>query len=388
MTGRDRTPTDGPTTVVHLITTLTQGGAERAISLVVPSPDEAESLGERHVVVALAPGGMFADLLRERGVEVRDLGMRPGRDLVAGALRLRATIKELKPTVVVAWMYHAMFLAELATLGSRSERRPSIAWMLQGSLHTTAGLPWHTRLIIALLARRSGAPLAVAINSDTGREHHEQHGYRPRRWVMVPSGCDTAVFRPDAQDRIAVREELRIAPDALLAVSVARDHPQKDHATMIAAVDHAHRQLPGLELLLVGTRTERFTREAPSVPRIHGLGERSDVTRLLRAADLVLSSSITEGMPNAILEAMSSGLPAVVTDVGDCRMAVGDAGHVVAPEDPEALAEAIVLIGGLGRSERAALGDRARRHIIDNFGVERACSAYRTLWRPAQPADH
>lgn len=357
------------------------------MSLVVPGPDEAEALDERHVVIALAPGGMFADLLRERGVEVRDLGMRPGRDLVAGVLRLRAAIRELRPTTVVAWMYHAMFLAELATAGTGAVRRPGITWMLQGSLHTTAGLPWHTRLIIALLARRSATPSAVAINSDTGREHHEEHGYRPRRWVMVPSGCDTEMFRPDAQDRIAVREELGIAPEALLAVSIARDHPQKDHATMIAAVDRAHLRLPSLELLLVGTRTERFTRDAPNLPRIHGLGERSDVTRLLRAADLVLSSSITEGMPNAILEAMSSGLPAVVTDVGDCRMAVGDAGHVVAPEDPEALADAIVRIGDLERSERAALGERARKHIIDNFGVERARSAYRTLWRPAQPAD-
>ena len=387
MVAEDRTPPDGAATVVHLITTLTQGGAERAISLLVPGPEEAADHQERHLVVTLARGGMFADLLRDRGVEVRDLGMRPGRDLIAGVVRLRAILRETRPTHIIAWMYHAMFLADVAASLTGRARRPTMSWMLQGSLHTTVGLPWHTRAIIAILARRSEAPQRVAINSDTGRVHHEEHGYRPRRWVMVPSGCDTETFRPDPQDRIAVREELGIRPEALVAVSVARDHPQKDHATMIAAVDIAHEQLPELELMLVGTRTERFARDEPGRPRIHGLGERGDVTRLLRSADLVLSSSVTEGMPNAILEAMSTALPAVVTDVGDCRAAVADTGLVVAPEDPKALGAAIVRIGVLEPSDRRAMGVRARQHIIDQFGVDRARTAYRTLWRGGQSAD-
>jgi glycosyltransferase involved in cell wall biosynthesis len=378
---------DSPSVVVHLITTLTQGGAERALSLLVPGPEEAARNQERHVVVTLAHGGMFADLLRERGVEVRDLGMRPGRDLVVGAVRLRAILREIRPTCIVAWMYHAMFLADVSTALLRGTRRPTNCWMLQGSLHTTVGLPWHTRAIIAILARRSGVPERVAINSDTGREHHIEYGYRPRTWVMVPTGCDTDTFRPDAQDRAAVREELGIHPEALVAVSVARDHPQKDHGTMIAAIDIAHAKLPELELLLVGTRTERFAREKPGLPRILGLGERGDVTRILRAADLVLSSSVTEGMPNAIVEAMATGLPAAVTDVGDCRAAVADTGLVVDPEDPEALGAAIVRIGSLAPTDRQAMGERARQHIIDRFGVERARTAYRTLWRDEPRAD-
>jgi glycosyltransferase involved in cell wall biosynthesis len=152
---------------------------------------------------------------------------------------------------------------------------------------------------------------------------------------------------------------------------------------MIAALDRAHDTLPHLELLLIGTRTERFARNEPGRARIRGLGERGDVTRLLRAADLVVSSSITEGMPNAILEAMATGLPAAVTDVGDCRLAVGDAGAVVAPKDPAALGDALARLGGLSTAEREALGVQARQHIIDSFGVERARDAYRTLWRDA-----
>jgi glycosyltransferase involved in cell wall biosynthesis len=378
---------DHRVTVVHLITTLGQGGAERALSLVVPGPDGASEQGERHVVVSLAPGGMFVDLIRDRGIEVRDLGMRPGRDLLVGLLRFRRLIRELRPTHVIAWMYHAMFLADLASLLPLQRRsRPRHVWMIQGSLHTTEGLPWHTRAIIRVLARRSAAPDVIAINSDTGRDHHIAHGYAARRWAAVPSGCDTTVFRPDASDRRAVRKELDISEDAIVAIAVARDHPQKDHPTMIAAMERAHESVDRLELLLVGTRTERFARRRPDgLLTIHGLGERGDVTRLLRSADIVVSSSITEGMPNALLEAMASGLPAAVTDVGDCRAAVGEAGHVVAPRDPEALADAIVQLAELPPDARHALGARARSHIIAEFGVERAQSAYRALWGP-EPA--
>ena len=384
--GSDRVPSHGPITVLHLITTLGQGGAERALSLVVPGPDEAAAHGERHVVVSLAPGGMFVDLIRERGIEVRDLGMRPGRDLLVGIVRLRRLVDELAPTHLIAWMYHAMFLADLTSLLLR-RRRPRQVWMIQGSLHTTEGLPWHTRAIIRVLARRSSAPAMIAINSETGREHHVHHGYAPRRWAAVPSGCDTTIFRPDERDRRAVREELGIADDAVVAIAVARDHPQKDHPTMIAAVERAAEQVDRLELVLVGTRTERFARDDHGGPRIHGLGERGDVTRLLRAADLVVSSSITEGMPNALLEAMASGLPAVVTDVGDCRAAVGDAGHVVAPQDPVALADAIVAVASLPSDARRDLGGRARAHISAEFGVERAQAAYRELWPQASHRD-
>jgi glycosyltransferase involved in cell wall biosynthesis len=89
-------------------------------------------------------------------------------------------------------------------------------------------------------------------------------------------------------------------------------------------------------------------------------------------------------MPNALLEAMATGLPAVVTDVGDCRQAVGDAGWVVDPQDPEAIARALVILSSTPVEERARLADRARQHIIDNFGVRRARDAYRALWRPEE----
>ena len=390
-------PTSAPRTVIHLITTLTQGGAERMLSEVVPGPRETgeDGAAERHVVVSLAAGGMFADVLTTRGVEVRDLGMRPGRDLIRGVRRLTALVRELRPVLVVGWMYHACLIATLACSTARRDGydRIPVAWLLRGSLHTLAGLPWHTRAIVRLLAvlshgPRRLAPCTVATNSRTGLAHHRDRGYRPRSWTLLVNGVDGDAFRPDDADRRAVRDELGVAEHVVLAIAVARIHPQKDHATLLAGLDVAAARCtttaPGttLGVLLVGTGTEALDGRTPGGVRVIGLGERTDVGRLLRGADLTISSSLTEGLPNALLEAMSSGLPAVATDVGDCAEVVGEAGRVVPARDPEALGEALAAIALLPRSERTTLGSRARERTLERYGRARARREYRGLWDP------
>jgi glycosyltransferase involved in cell wall biosynthesis len=384
-----RRASHGPTTVVHLITTLTQGGAERMLAQLVPRPADLPTAGddrstERHIVVSLADGGMFADELVAAGVEVRGLGMRPGRDVVRGALRLAGLLRELRPTLVVSWMYHACLLVVLARPLAGRAGRARMVWNLRGSLHSLAGLPWHTRVTVRVLALASRVPDALVINSRTGRSHHIHHGYRPRRWIVLPNGCDTTRFRPDAADRASVRAELGIAPDAPVAISVARVHPQKDHATLLAALRTVHATNGDLELVLVGTGTEALATALPGALRVHGLGERRDVDRVLRAADVVVQSSLTEGLPNALLEGMASSLVPIATDVGDSAAVVGDCGHVVAPGDVGALAAAVGEVVRLDGPQRAALGARAREHVVAEYGLARARREYRALWDAAE----
>jgi len=367
------------TTVVHLITTLTQGGAERVLSESVPLPGEHP--GERHVVVSLVPGGMFADVPRERGVEVRDLGMRPGRDLVRGTVRLVRVLRELHADVVIAWLYHAALLAEMARTMSR---KTSVVWVLRGALHTLDAMPRHTQVTIALLARRSSRKALVAVNSSAGIEDHRRIGFRPRAWALTVNGCDTTVFRPDVDDRAAVRTQLGVQDDDVVAIVVGRDHHDKGLDVLLAALEqHAHLEpldTSTLHVVLVGTGTEHVGASLRSPAVLHRLGERDDVARLLRGADLLVLPSRTEGTPNVVLEAMATGLPCVVTDVGDCRELVADTGTVVAPEDPAALATALAAMARLDPVDRADLGARARARIVTRFDRATARAAYRHLW--------
>jgi glycosyltransferase involved in cell wall biosynthesis len=341
--------------------------------------------GTRHHVVVLTPGGPFADDLVRRGVPLVDLGMRPGRDAIRGYVRLVRLLRRLRPTMVLSWLYHADLLASLAAPLAGS---PRVVWHVQGTLESLTGIPWHTRVVMRLLALLSSRPEAVAVNSEAGRRDHERLGYRPRRWVMLPNGFDTDEWRPDATDRDAVRAELGLSASAPVVVHVGRVHPAKDHATLLDAFARVHARLPEARLVCIGGGTQDLAGATAVVPGrpaaadavVLALGDRDDVARLLRAADVAALSSRTEGLPNVIGEAMATALSCAVTDVGDCARLVGPTGRVVPPGDPEALADALEALLRLPVAQRAALGAAARERIGAHHGMVACRTAYRGLW--------
>jgi glycosyltransferase involved in cell wall biosynthesis len=115
--------------------------------------------------------------------------------------------------------------------------------------------------------------------------------------------------------------------------------------------------------------------------RVHLLGLRADIPAVLRAADLFVLPSLSEGLPLALLEAMFTGCPIVATDVGDVRVALaqGEAGPLVTPGSPDALAGAIdqLLSDRLRASE---LGERASRHASAVHGIDQMVRRYRSVY--------
>ncbi len=378
-----------PTTVVHLITTLTQGGAERALDESVPRPSPGGSQPdraavERHVVVSLTEGGMFADRMAAEGVDVRTLGMTSAKDVARGSLRLVRLLRELQPDAVVAWMYHAMFLSLITRrVVGRRGRGTAYSWVIQNSLQSTAGSPWHTRAITRHLARRSAIPDAIAINSQSGRAHHEQFGFHPRRWHHLPNGCDTERFAPDPVERDRVRSQLGIDSDRTVVAFVGRNHPEKGPDVLIDALKLVRAQGRGPVVMLVGSGTEALDVMGLEHLDLLKLGERSDVPDLLRAADVLVLPSRTEGTPNAVIEAMACGLPCVVADVGDSADVVGSTGLVVAAESAPDLARAIEQMLAMDPAARAERGVAARARIFERYSLANARSSYRALWSTA-----
>jgi glycosyltransferase involved in cell wall biosynthesis len=113
-----------------------------------------------------------------------------------------------------------------------------------------------------------------------------------------------------------------------------------------------------------------------------GLGERSDIPRLLAAADLVVSSSAYgEGFSNAIAEGMACGLVPVTTDVGDARDIVGETGEVVKPGEPEALSRAMARVLALDPEVRMARGGEARGRIERLYSLDKAADRFVAIYR-------
>lgn len=357
--------------MLHVITTLQTGGAESMLAALVLAKRPGAPAAR---VVSLLPGGATCDRLRASGVDVTDLGMTRGRPSGGALIRLTRLIRAERPHVIQGWMYHANLMATLALALSGRRRRTRLYWGIRCSDMDPGLYGWSFRLAVRACAWLSRVPDAIIANSESGRDYHRRGGYRARCFDVIDNGIDTARFRPDETGRARVRAELGIPADLPLLALVARVDPMKDHAGFL----DAFRRLSGVGALAVGEGTDRL----PELPGLYRLGMRSDVPGLLAACDFVVSSSaFGEGFSNTIAEGMACGLPPVATGVGDTARIIGDAGLVVPPRDPAALAAAITALLNEPPSQRAERGRRARRRIEERFSLSRAVEAFDALHR-------
>ena len=211
---------------------------------------------------------------------------------------------------------------------------------------------------------------------------------RLQRMVWIPNGVDSDRFAPaTAEGRGAIRRSLGLAADAIVFGCVASLTPVKRHADLVDAFALLHRELPDAVLLLVGDGPLRAEIEA-QVERlglagaVQLVGDRSNVEGLLPALDVAVLASSTEGMSNAILEAMACGLPVIATAVGGNLHLVRDrdSGRLVPPGAPPALAEAMRELAE-APTLRAAMGQSARTRIEREFSLDGMAHSFDRLYR-------
>jgi glycosyltransferase involved in cell wall biosynthesis len=211
-------------------------------------------------------------------------------------------------------------------------------------------------------------------------------GYPKSKTVVVPNGFDLEQFRPSRRSYEIVRAELGLAPSERIIGLVARYHPMKDHLTFLKAAALVAQREMRVSFLLVGRGVDPSNTQLTAAisnlgitDRVHLLGERADIPRVTAAFDVAVNCSFSEGFPNSIGEAMASGVPCVVTDVGDSKWLVGNTGLVVAAGDHIRLAAACCELIGTSEPERAEYGQRARERIQENFSIRTVVRQYEQL---------
>jgi glycosyltransferase involved in cell wall biosynthesis len=366
-------------TIVHLITGLETGGAERVLSDLVALTDRDRF---RSVVVSIRNPGKMASAIVRAGVELRTLGIRRGMPNPRRLFRLDRLLREVRPEILQTWLYHADFLGLLARqLG----RLPHLVWNVRCS---DASLLPADIALRRLLAWCSRMPDAVVVNSRAGRRFHERIGYRPRRWEYVPNGFDTNEFRPDPEARGHIRTGVGIADETIMIGLPARYHPMKDHDTFLDAAAILVTIRPEVRFALLGAGIEPANRALAKAlagrglsDRVLLLGERDDMAGIYAAFDIAtLSSAFGEGFPNVLGEAMASALPCVATDSGDAAELLGRTGIVVQPRDPQALAAAWRKLIDAGAEGRRLLGNEARERIAGEYGIGTVVARYEALY--------
>ncbi len=365
-----------------MLPSLEVGGAETVATRLIGASDRTSFA---HAVLALLPVGEFERDLRAMNVEVA--AVRPDAGGFAMVRDTQRQLRALRPDVVHCWMYHANLVGGLASLASG---RPPLVWSIRQTNLDLASIRLRTRRIARAGAWLSRVlPDRILYNAETSRRVHEAFGYRRAATdQVIPNGFDTGSFAPDPVARAAVRAELGIDPGAMVVGLVARFDPQKDHRTFVAAAGAIHAARPDIWFVLCGRGIDagnatllEWIEGAGIAGRTRLLGQRPDIARLNAAFDIACLSSMGEGFPNSVGEAMACGIPCAVTEVGAAAELVGDTGRAVPAMNPPALADAVLQLASLDPEARAALGAHARARVVEHFGLQAMVDSYQKLWR-------
>jgi glycosyltransferase involved in cell wall biosynthesis len=338
------------------------------------------------VVVSLKDRGNLRQRIETLGVPVYSVAMRLAVPTPTSIFRLIRLVRNLKPDVIQGWLPHGNLAAQLA--GAFSGPDVSVLWNIRQSLYSLQYEKWTTAAVIRFGARLSNKPAGMIFNSRTSAAQHGAIGYRMGKTLVIPNGFDTELFAPSELARRSVRSELGVSEDAVFIGLIGRYHPMKDHANFLRAASLVHRSHPEVHFVLAGrlvsndnNTLRKLVEELGLSHRAHLLGERQDMPRITAALDIAASASYYgEGFPNVIGEAMACGVPCVATDISDLPWVVGDAGRVVPPRDPAAMAEALDELLHLGPDGRAALGRAARSRVIEYFQLDSVVEHYESVY--------
>jgi sugar transferase (PEP-CTERM/EpsH1 system associated) len=349
-------------TVCHVLHSLKVGGAE-----VLAARLARQLSGDFRVLFAcLDELGTLGQQLRGDGFAVDVLGRRPGVDWQC-VLRLARLLRRERVDLVQAHQYTPYFYAAAARLLA-----PRAAVLLTEHGRHQPDYPRPKRKLANwLLLRRRDRVVAVG---EAVREALVANDGFPARLVQVIyNGIDLTPFAAPREDRRAVRREMGFGDDEFVILQVARLDYLKDHATAVRTLAEVTPRRPDARLAVVG--------EGPELPAIqelvrrHGveaqirfLGLREDVARLLSGADLFLLTSISEGIPLTVIEAMAAGLPVVSTRVGGLPEVVeGGRTGLLEPAGDHA---------ALGRAVCRLAAEPALRREMGRLGRERAESLF------------
>jgi sugar transferase (PEP-CTERM/EpsH1 system associated) len=367
-----------PIRILHVVDTLETGGLEHGVASLIQhmNPERFE-----HEICAIRNRGPLGERLAEQGVRVDCLEKnRPGFSIIVGPLVRR--MRSVRPHVV-----HARNSGTMEAI-------------IAGRLYGACGLVYSDHGVETAKSVREAfhrrcvrrfvyglADRVVTVSEELRASHAHSTGYPAAKITVLHNGVDTVRFSPRSDVREALRQSLSLAAGEFCIGAVGRLEPVKDHDTLLRAVARLSHHAQKWRLLIAGdgSQSARLRAVVESTPELSGrvvfLGDVPNVDEYLNAMDVYVLPSLSEGIPNALLEAMATGLPAVATTTGGNPEVIvhGESGLLFPVRSDTALSEHLLNL--LGTAELARrLGRGARERVLNHFSMDSMCRKYEGLY--------
>jgi len=362
--------------VLHVVTRLELGGAQQNTLFCMVHHDRTRfDVG----LIAGRGGALDSEALAIDDAEVRLLphlrhAIAPFRDFLT-VLKLRSLIRAKRVDLVHTHSSKAGILGRAAAVLAGV---PVILHTVHGWSFNGTQPAWLRRIYVTLERVAARFTDRLIVVSSRNRDCGLANGIgREDQYDVIHSGIDIERFRRSPRDRELVRRELGIEPGQILVGTVACLKPQKAPLDFVRAAAEAHSRDGRLRFILVGggelaSQTEELVRALGLSGIVNLLGWRHDVVELLHAMDVFLLTSLFEGLPRAVLQAMAAGVPVIATAVDGTPEVVRDreTGLLVPPARPEEAARGVLELVANDELRRRCIR-QARRALGTRFDVHR-----------------
>jgi glycosyltransferase involved in cell wall biosynthesis len=342
-----------PPRVLHLIDSLRLGGAQRLVADIV---SQRERDRFEFAVCCIQGWHAFRREFEELGVELHILDQ--PKFSLAPARLLGRLCRERRFDIIHAHLFQGCFWGAWL-------RRRNLTPHLVSHLHAPPFSPPWSAMEGPSLRR---ADMLIAVSSPTKAEYVRRHHLDEGRVRVIPNGIDTRRFTPS--DRPAARAALGLDARVPLVGFVGRLARVKGVDILLEAFARVGRSVPEARLAVIGDGPEASRlRAMPEADGVVFLGTRDDVPNLMPGLDLLCVPSRDETFGIVALEALACRVPVVASRVGGLAEVVPpDAGLLVAPEDPEALAQALVCLLK-DPATRTKMGEAGAAYVRERFDI-------------------
>lgn len=345
--------------ILHIITSLELGGAERLLTELVPFQKNRGHFVK--VMILSDNGAVFKKELEDRGIEVVVAKSNSIKSF-GNILSISKEIKKENYDIVHAHLVHAQYWTRLARLLDSNKKRKYIT-----TEHSTSNRRRNSKLM-RLIDRFvfGGYDKIVSISEATEKSLKDWLGRDDKTFEIVHNGIDIKEFQnvqPYSKSELGLKDE-----DYILMM-VSRFHESKNQKGVVEAL----MWLPvKYKLVFVGDgkleeSVKEYCQEKNLTSRVRFLGMRKDIPRLLKTADIVIQYSFFEGFGITAIEGMASGKPVIASDVPGLSQVVEGAGYLVDVNDSKELAKTILSMRGEGIYEELSKKslERSEKYTID-----------------------
>ena len=366
--------------IVHIITGGEgRGGAEGVLlRLVTLTSNKID-----HTVYTLLDMPEYADDFKRAGITVESLNIRNPKSFAVNLFHLKKQWTSCPPDVIQSWMGHSNILFGLLGRGLDVP----VVWNIRQSLilKEELGLKNYTLTKASAILSKT-IPYKIINCSSKSIERHKEIGFHDK-FIYIPNGV---YIESNLKDLVSPKKD-----KGFIVGHVGRYDPAKNHKLFIESFSRFNKRHSDSRTLMAGTGVSydnvafqnRFgsliNHSFKLLGQIDGIAELPEVYKKM---DCLVLSSITEGFPNVLIEAMSFGLPCISTDVGDAAEIIGDTGWIVPSEDQDALEKALEVAYRECNDFPEKWADRRARaynRVVDNYSIEKMCERYIDVWNDA-----